>query len=47
MATSLQTGKKQLAALVLSKQGKMKTTKMGKEIANDRSASGNSTISAE
>lgn len=31
LATSLQTDKKQLDALVLSKQGKMKTRKIGKE----------------
>lgn len=47
LATSLQTGKKQLDALVLSKQRKMKMRKTGKETATDRSASGNSTISAE
>lgn len=47
LATSLQTGKKQLDALVLSKQRKMKMRKMGKETATDKSASGNSTISAE
>lgn len=47
LATSLHTGKKQLNALVLSKHRKMKIRNMGKETANDRSASGNSTISAE
>lgn len=47
LATSLQRGKKQLDALFLSKDRRMETRKMRKETANQRSASGNSTISAE
>jgi len=47
LASSPQTVKQQLHALVLGKQEKMERRKMGKDSASERNASENRIISAE